>query len=141
MEEGCTIGESAAAGLIVRTQLSTPSEGSTKTTTVTQTKKGKYSNLKEPKTVGPRLKTTSAQRKRILEQNKKNNNGQLTDDVDGTKLNPPKRNLKGQKADMNQAEVDHIKAKSKGGSNSNENLSVRSKKNNIIKRDKDEEKR
>lgn len=96
----------------------------------------KYSHLKEPKTVGDGLKTTSAQRKRILEENMKQNNGKLKSDGDGRVLNMPKRNVKGQKADMNQAELDHVKAKSKGGSNSNENLQVLSKEENLKKYNK-----
>ncbi|MCO5242021.1 MAG: hypothetical protein M9904_18430 [Chitinophagaceae bacterium] len=70
--------------------------------------KGDYSHLEEPKNVQDGAKTTPAQRKRILEENKKQNNGQLTSDGDGRPLNPPKANKKGEKADMNQAEVDHI---------------------------------
>ena len=98
--------------------------------------KGKYGHLKEPKNVGEGLKTTPAQRKRILEENKRQNNGQLTSDGDGRPLNMPKRNLKGEKADMNQAEVDHVKARSKGGSNSNHNLRVISKEENLKKSNK-----
>ena len=74
--------------------------------------------------------------KRILEENKRQNNGQLTSDGDGRPLNMPKRNLKGEKADMNQAEVDHVKARSKGGSNSNHNLRVISKEENLKKSNK-----
>ena len=66
-------------------------------------------------------KATAAQRKRILEENKKQNNGELTSDGDGRRLNPPKENKKGEKADSDQAEVDHVKPRSKGGSNSNSN--------------------
>ncbi len=96
-------------------------------------KSGKYSHLKEPNTVGDGLKTTSAQRKRILKENMSQNNGQLTSDGDGRPLNTPKKVGKGQKADMNQAEVDHIDARSKGGSNSNKNLRVISKEENLKK--------
>jgi hypothetical protein len=94
---------------------------------------GKYSNLKEPKKVGEGLETTSAQRKRILEENKRQNGGVLKSDESGKELSMPKKAEKGVKADMNQAEVDHIKAKSKGGSNSNSNLRVISKEENIKK--------
>ena len=37
---------------------------------------------------------------------------------------------------MNQAEIDHINPKSKGGTNSNSNAQVISKKENLIKSDK-----
>ncbi|WP_123863380.1 HNH endonuclease family protein [Chryseobacterium rhizosphaerae] len=96
----------------------------------------KYSHLKEPKTIGDGLKTTSAQRKRILAENMRQNNGQLISDGDGRVLNMPKKIGKGQKADMNQAEIDHIKARSKEGSNSNRNMQVLSKEENIKKSNK-----
>jgi uncharacterized protein RhaS with RHS repeats len=98
---------------------------------------GKYSNLKEPKN-GEGLKTTSSQRARILEENKKNNNGQMRSDGDGRKLDTPSKVKKGEKANMNQAEVDHINPKSKGGSNSNSNLRVISKEENLKKGNKTE---
>lgn len=94
---------------------------------------GKYSHLKEPRNVGDGKKTTPAQRKRILEENKNQSGGNLKSDGDGRPLNPPKKNVKGQKADMNQAEVDHIDARSKGGSNSNRNQRVISKEENLKK--------
>lgn len=53
-------------------------------------------------------------------------------DGDGRILNPPQKSLKGQKADMNQAEVDHIEAKSKGGTNHTSNAQVLSKEENLI---------
>ena len=92
--------------------------------------KGKYSHLKEPNKVGPGLKTTRAQRKRILEENKRQNGGVLKDDEDGSILNPPSKAQKGKPADMNQAEVDHYEARAAGGSNSNSNLRVVSKRRN-----------
>ena len=39
----------------------------------------------------------------------------------------------GEKADTNQAEIDHIVPRSKGGSNHNSNLRVVSKKENLLK--------
>jgi len=94
---------------------------------------GKYAHLKEPRNLGPGKKTTKAQRKRILEENKKQNGGQYISDKSGQKLNQPTQNVKGKKADMNQAEVDHIVPRSKGGTNHNSNLSVISKKENLEK--------
>jgi hypothetical protein len=97
---------------------------------------GEYSELKEPRNVGPGKGTTPDQRQRILEQNKQNNGGQLRSDGDGRPINQPQRMQKGQKADMNQAEVDHIQPKSKNGSNSNSNLRVISKEENLRKGNK-----
>jgi hypothetical protein len=96
-----------------------------------------YGNLKEPRNVGEGKSTTSSQRKRILDENKNQNNGELKSDGDGRSLDSPAKNEKGQKANMNQAEVDHIKPKSKGGSNSNSNLRVISKEVNLKKGNRD----
>ncbi|MBT9484331.1 RHS repeat-associated core domain-containing protein, partial [Sediminibacterium sp.] len=93
-----------------------------------------YSGLKSPKKVGPGLETTKAQRARILEANKQANGGVLKSDKSGKVLDAPTQSKKGVKANMNQAEVDHIKAKSKGGSNDNSNLQVLSKEENLKKR-------
>lgn len=71
-----------------------------------------------------------------MEENKRQNNGELRSDGDGRLLNPPSKNIKGQKADMNQAEIDHIEPRSKGGSNRNSNLQVLSKEENLKKHNK-----
>jgi hypothetical protein len=92
-----------------------------------------YSKLNEPRKVGPGLETTIAQRKRILEYNKQQNGGVVKSDVDGTIVDIPKKVSKGEKANMNQAEIDHIEERVNGGSNSNKNLRVVSKKQNLDK--------
>lgn len=96
-------------------------------------KVGKYSDIPNPKNAGPGKKTTPSQRQKILEKNKELNNGELRSDGDGRLLNTPSKNTKGQKADMNQAEIDHIEPKSKGGSNENSNMQVLSKEENLKK--------
>ena len=45
----------------------------------------------------------------------------------------PTQSKKGQKANMNQAEIDHITSKSKGGTNSSYNAQVLSKEENLKK--------
>jgi hypothetical protein len=92
-----------------------------------------YSPLKEPRKVGPGLETTPTQRQRILEYNKRLNGGVLRNDEDGSILDWPTNVPKGGKANMNQAEVDHIDERSTGGSNSNTNLRVISKRQNLDK--------
>ncbi len=94
---------------------------------------GDYSSLQQPKTVGPGLKTTPAQRQRILEANKKSNDGIIRSDESGKILDPPVQSKKGVPTNMNQAEVDHIIPKSRGGNNSNSNLRVISKEENLKK--------
>ena len=119
-----------------------PAKPNTPETPVSNTKQstsssssGKYSNLKEPKKVGDGLKTTSAQRARILKANRAANGGVIKSDISGETLDQPVLTKKGEKANMNQAEVDHVKQRSKGGSNSNSNLQVTSKKENLDKRE------
>lgn len=98
--------------------------------------KGNYSNIPDPKNAGPGKKTTAAQRKKILDKNKMTNGGVIRSDLDGSILDPPAKLVKGQSANMNQAEIDHIKPRSKGGSNHNYNLQVLSKYQNIKKGDR-----
>ena len=92
-----------------------------------------YSVLKEPQTVGPGLKTTPTQRQRILDYNRLMNGGVLRSDIDGAVLDAPANVPKGGKANMNQAEVDHMRERVNGGSNSNSNQRVVSKKQNLEK--------
>jgi RHS repeat-associated protein len=92
-----------------------------------------YSSLKAPRIVGPGLETTTAQRLRILEYNKKMNGGVLRSDLDGSIIDMPTNVPKGGKANMNQAEVDHVFERAYGGSNANSNLRVISKEQNLQK--------
>jgi hypothetical protein len=138
LKGGATFGIAVAARVLksegkTNSQSKQSENGTTEQTEQSEDKKGTYGHLKEPKNVGEGKKTTPAQRKRILEENKKQNDGELTSDGDGRKLNPPKKNEKGESADMNQAEIDHVNARSKGGSNSNNNLRVLSKEENLKK--------
>ncbi len=80
-----------------------------------------YSNLPEPKNVSEGKKFSPSQRKNILEENKTRNGGVIKSDQSGKILDEPQQMKEGQKANMNQAEIDHITSKSKGGTNSNSN--------------------
>ena len=95
----------------------------------------KYSKLAEPKNIGIGKKFTQAQKKRILQANRDANNGILRSDMSGNVLDQPVQSKKGIPANMNQAEIDHIYARSKGGTNSNKNAQVLSKRENLDKRD------
>ena len=94
---------------------------------------GKYSNIPDPRNAGVGKATTKSQRAKILEQNRNANGGVLRSDGDGRLLSEPQKSVKGQKANMNQAEVDHMTPKSKGGTNKNSNLQVLSKEENLKK--------
>jgi len=98
-----------------------------------EVKVGDYSNLKDSKSVGPGKKFTPAQKKKILEENMKRNDGVIKSDISGTILDKPAQSKSGVKANMNQAEVDHKRAKSKSGSNSYSNAQVISKEENLKK--------
>ncbi len=102
---------------------------------VPNVKVGDYSNLKDSKSVGPGKSFTSAQKKAIIAENMKRNGGVIKSDKSGTIADKPVQSKKGVRANMNQAEVDHIKAKSKGGSNSHSNAQVLTKKENLDKSD------
>ena len=57
----------------------------------------------------------------------------LKSDLSGKVLDKAVQAKKGVKANMNQAEVDHINSKKKGGSNSFKNAQVVSKRENLDK--------
>lgn len=86
--------------------------------------------------IRPGKNVTKSQKEKILEQNRANNGGVLKSDGDGRALNPAKKSIKGQRADLNQAEIDHVVPKSKGGTNENFNLQVLSKEENLRKSNK-----
>lgn len=99
-----------------------------------------YSQLKEPRKVGPGLETTSAQRKRILEYNKKINGGIIRSHEDGSFADIPANVPKGEKANMKQAEIDHMEERVNGGTNSNSNLRVVTKEQNLDRESKRQKK-
>lgn len=93
-----------------------------------------YSNLQDSKSVGPGKNFTPTQKQAILQENMKRNGGVIKSDASGKILDKPVQSQKGIKANMNQAEIDHVNAKSKGGSNSYSNAQVLSKEENLKKR-------
>jgi hypothetical protein len=103
-------------------------------------KVGKYSDIPNPKNVKEGGNFTRSQKKNILEENKKQNGGVIKSDQSGKVLDTPTQSKKGQKANMNQAEIDHVNPKSKpGGTNSSSNAQVLSKEENLRKGNKTNE--
>ena len=103
---------------------------------VQKTSIGKYRDVADPKNMGAGKGFTPRQKRSILEENMKNNGGELRSDISGKKLDLPVQSKKGVKANMNQAEVDHIYPKSRGGTNSSSNAQVISKEENLKKLNK-----
>ncbi|TCL54961.1 RHS repeat-associated protein [Hydrogenispora ethanolica] len=100
---------------------------------------GKYSDVANPRTgVREGGNFTRRQKQEILEKNKQRNGGQLVSDKSGKQLNPPTQSKKGQKANPDEAQVDHIKSKANGGTNSSSNGQVLSREENLSKGSKDE---
>ena len=75
----------------------------------------------------------------MLKENERVNRdkGGLQDDRDGTPLVWPKRHRRGVRPPDNEAQVDHVVPRSKGGNNDYNNLRVRSRSANIKKGDRD----
>jgi 5-methylcytosine-specific restriction endonuclease McrA len=79
---------------------------------------------------------TRAQKREILNANRSKNLGELRSDKSGDGLIPSKKSEKGITPAKNEAQVDHIYPKSKGGENSRENAQVLSREENRAKADK-----
>lgn len=101
-------------------------------------KKTDYTGIDPAKGAKEGANFTQKQKQAILEKNKQANGGVLRDDVTGEILNQPKKDVKGVKTDMNSAQVDHVKAKSRNGTNAGSNANVRSKRANTKKSNKEE---
>ncbi|MDZ4779869.1 MAG: HNH endonuclease domain-containing protein [Planctomycetia bacterium] len=69
----------------------------------------------------------------VLDANRARNKGVLRDDRTGEIPSEPKQSKKGKKPKDNEAQVDHVFPRSKGGPNSFRNAEVRSRKSNIEK--------
>jgi hypothetical protein len=97
---------------------------------------GRYSNLKDPKNVGPSKPFTSAQKVAILKQNAARNGGVLKSDKSGITLVPSQQSRAGVPTPPNAAQVDHYIPQNPDdpnatpGTNSNSNAQVLSAQEN-----------
>lgn len=69
------------------------------------------------------------------EANKSKNGGVVKSDLSGKELTKPLKSTSGVKPGNNEWQIDHIKPRSKGGTNSNSNAQVLSRQENRIKWD------
>ena len=96
-----------------------------------------YSRIKDPNDVVNNTKPTPRQVRQMKEANRKHNDGVLRDDVTGEVMVDSAKSKRGVSPPQNEAQVDHIKPQSKGGTRSNTNLQLRTRKNNRDKWDKE----
>jgi hypothetical protein len=93
------------------------------------------SSLRNPRSAGPGKKVTADQKAAIYARNRQQNAGLLRDDVTGEVLVEPQKSVSGVTPPQNEAQIDHIQPRSKGGSNEYDNLQVASRKANRAKSD------
>jgi RHS repeat-associated protein len=96
---------------------------------------GPYANLEDHPSAGPGKDFTQAQKRNILNANREKNGGTLLSDESGTQAGAPQQSKKGITPPSNEAQVDHIEPKSKGGSNSYKNAQVLTREENLKKSD------
>jgi len=92
-----------------------------------------YSHMKDHPSVGPGKSYTKSQKKKLLEENAARNGGTLRDDRTGEPLVKPQKHKKGVSPPSDEAHVDHVHPRSKGGPNSASNAEIRSRMNNLQK--------
>jgi hypothetical protein len=100
---------------------------------ITPGRGGRYGHLEDPPTANSGKDFTSTQKKIVIAENQRQNGGVLRDDRSGQVLVPGQQRQRGVPAPPNEAQVDHVYPKSKGGPNTYSNAEVRSRLDNVRK--------
>jgi hypothetical protein len=92
--------------------------------------------MEDPPTANSGLDFTRSQKRNILKDNSRRNDEVLRDDRTGEVLVPGQQRRRGVPAPPNEAQVDHVYPKARGGPNTYSNAEVRSRINNVRKGNK-----
>ncbi|MDR0513862.1 MAG: hypothetical protein LBG81_01695 [Coriobacteriaceae bacterium] len=95
-----------------------------------------YEEVLNPKNAGEGKDFTRRQKREFLEANMRQNGGKLVDDVTGEECVPPSQSRRGVVPPANEATIDQVKPKSKGGTNTSDNAQVRTRRSNREKSDR-----
>lgn len=89
-----------------------------------------YTSVKDPKNLNASTKPTPRQVKEMKEINREHNGGVLRDDVTGEVMSDSQKSAKGVTPPSNEVQVDHKESVKNGGTRTNSNLELRTRKNN-----------
>ena len=95
-----------------------------------------YSEIPDHPSVGPGKDFTDSKKQKFIEMNRDANGGVVRSDKSGKVLDPATQSKAGVTPSPNEVNVDHIKAKANGGSNSSTNVQILGRDENIEKSNK-----